>query len=46
MNCPQHIRPRYTEEEIAPVTEKLRQRIAELEEALGQSPGRRSTVVE
>ena len=46
VNCPQHIRPRYTEEEIAPVTEKLRQRIAELEEALGQSTGRRSTVVE
>ena len=31
VNCPQHIRPRYTEEEIAPTIESLRQRIAELE---------------
>ena len=30
-NCPQHIRPRFTEEEIAPVIEKLERRIIELE---------------
>jgi predicted pyridoxine 5'-phosphate oxidase superfamily flavin-nucleotide-binding protein len=31
VNCPQHIRPRWTEEEMAPVVEKLRARVAELE---------------
>ncbi len=30
-NCPQHIKPRYTEEEIQPVVDRLKQRIAELE---------------
>ena len=30
-NCPQHIHPRYTNEEIAPVVEKLQARITELE---------------
>ncbi len=30
-NCHQHIRPRYTNEEIAPVVESLRARITELE---------------
>ena len=33
MNCPQHIRPRYTQEEIRPLIERLRRRIAELESA-------------
>ncbi len=31
VNCPQHITPRYTEAEIAPMIEHLQQRIAELE---------------
>ena len=31
VNCPQHIQPRFTTEEIAPTVEKLEQRIAELE---------------
>jgi len=30
-NCPQHIQRRYTEEEIQPVVDRLKQRIAELE---------------
>ena len=30
-NCPQHIRPRFTEEEFAPVIETLQRRITELE---------------
>jgi predicted pyridoxine 5'-phosphate oxidase superfamily flavin-nucleotide-binding protein len=30
-NCPQHITPRYTEAELAPVIDELRARIAELE---------------
>ncbi len=34
VNCPQHITPRYTEAEIAPVIERLRQRIAALEAEL------------
>ena len=34
VNCPQHIRPRFTEEEIAPTIEKLERRITELEEEL------------
>ena len=33
-NCPQHIRPRFTEEETAPVIEGLEKRIAELEAEL------------
>ncbi len=31
VSCPQQIRPRYTEDEIQPVIEKLQRRIAELE---------------
>ena len=31
VNCPQHIEPRWTEEEISPVIDKLRARIEELE---------------
>jgi len=34
VNCPQHITPRYTEEEIAPLVDKLQARIAELEAEL------------
>jgi len=30
-NCPQHIRPRFTEEEVAPLIEKLGRRITDLE---------------
>jgi hypothetical protein len=30
-NCPQHIRPRFTKQEIAPLIEKLGRRITELE---------------
>jgi len=31
VNCPQHITPRWTEEEIAPVVEELRARVDQLE---------------
>lgn len=31
VNCPQHIKPRWTEEEISPVIHKLRARVDELE---------------
>jgi len=31
-NCPQHITPRYTTEELAPITDKLRRRVTDLEE--------------
>ena len=31
VNCPQHIRPRWTEEEIAPAVDELRARVEELE---------------
>lgn len=34
VNCPQHIQPRFTAEEIAPTIEKLEGRIAALEEEL------------
>jgi hypothetical protein len=34
VNCPQHIRPRFTEEEIAPLIEELQQRIKSLEAQL------------
>jgi predicted pyridoxine 5'-phosphate oxidase superfamily flavin-nucleotide-binding protein len=34
INCPQHIRPRFTEEELAPVVEKLQARIDALEAEL------------
>jgi hypothetical protein len=30
-NCPQHITPRYTEEELAEALEPMRRRIADLE---------------
>jgi hypothetical protein len=30
-NCPQHITPRYTESELIPILQPVRQRIAELE---------------
>lgn len=36
-NCPQHITPRYTEEQVAQVVEKLTTRIAELEARLAVS---------
>lgn len=35
-NCPQHIQPRFTEEEIAPMIGQLKSRIAELEAQLKQ----------
>ncbi len=38
VNCPQHITPRYTEAEIAPVIERLQQRIVELEAELADQP--------
>ncbi len=38
VNCPQHITPRYTEAEIAPVIERLQQRIAALEAELADQP--------
>ncbi len=39
VNCPQHIRPRFTEDELAPVIEKLEKRIEELEaELAARSP--------
>lgn len=31
INCPQHIKPRLTEEELAPMLDQFRQRIADLE---------------
>ena len=37
VNCPQHILPRYTEEEIAPVIGKLKKRIEELEGLLADA---------
>jgi len=37
-NCPEHITPRYTTEEIATATQPLRDRIAELEAALARQP--------
>ena len=36
-NCPQHITPRYTEEQVAQVVEKLTTRVAELEARLAVS---------
>ena len=36
-NCPQHIRPRYTEEQIKPAIDQLKQRIAELEAMVAAS---------
>ncbi len=37
-NCPQHITPRFTPAEIEEAVAPLRQRIAELEQALGDKP--------
>ena len=37
-NCPQHITPRFTPAEIEEAVAPLRQRIAELEQALGNKP--------
>ena len=37
-NCPQHITPRFTPAEIEKVVAPLHQRIAELEQALGDKP--------
>jgi predicted pyridoxine 5'-phosphate oxidase superfamily flavin-nucleotide-binding protein len=34
VNCPQHIKPRYTEEDIEPERQRLRDRISELEAEL------------
>lgn len=31
MNCPQHIKPRFTEEDLAPTVEQYQRRISELE---------------
>ena len=39
INCPQHMTPRFTEEETAPEVEKLQARIAELEEELAALRG-------
>ncbi len=38
VNCPQHITPRYTDAEIAPVIEHLQQRIAALEAEFADQP--------
>lgn len=40
VNCPQHIRQRFTEEDIAPVLEKAKARIQELEAQLAVAEGR------
>ena len=37
-NCQQHITPRYTAAELAPVLAQLRQRIRDLEEAAAATP--------
>ncbi len=39
VNCPQHIQPRYTEEELEPVVAPLRERIRELEAELARARG-------
>ncbi len=36
MNCPQHIRPRFTKEEVGSEIERLKSRIRELETAGGK----------
>ena len=38
-NCPQHITPRFTEEDFAPAFQKLQSRIAELETELAETRG-------
>ncbi len=40
VNCPQHITPRYTEEQVAQVVAKLTDRIAELEAEIERPGGR------
>lgn len=37
-NCPQHIQPRFSEEDLRPMVEKLQRRIAELEARLENVP--------
>ena len=39
VNCPQHITPRYSEDQIAPALAKLQARIDELEAAVAQLGG-------
>lgn len=39
-NCPQHITPRYTVEDVAPAIGRLQARIAELEAQLGAGDGK------
>ena len=39
VNCPQHIKPRYTEEDIEPERQRLRNRISELEAELNELRG-------
>jgi predicted pyridoxine 5'-phosphate oxidase superfamily flavin-nucleotide-binding protein len=39
VNCPQHITPRYTEDQIAPAIEKLQSRIEELEAEVAELKG-------
>lgn len=34
VNCPQHIKPRFTEEEVMELVQPLKERVAELEAAL------------
>lgn len=36
INCPQHIQPRFSEDDLKPFVDKLQQRIAELEAELGE----------
>ena len=41
VNCPQHIKPRYTEEDLAPLIEKYTQQIAELQAEIERlAPGK------
>ena len=41
-NCPQHITPRFTAEDISPAMQKLRDRIAELEAEVAALRGRKT----
>ncbi len=43
INCPQHIKPRWTEEEVGPLVEELRSRVAELEQENRRLRGRESS---
>ena len=43
MNCPQHIHPRFSKEQIAPVIEGLQNRIADLEAQLAQAVANNAT---